>query len=87
VREFGKYLQLTGVILRSATTATVARLGETLGAELDTVRTAADTAHRADALSDITDDFHRGTNGTDRPLAVQLDRHGRWAPSRRGTFR
>jgi hypothetical protein len=43
--------------LRSATTATVARLGEVLGAELDTVSAAADTAHRADALSDITDDL------------------------------
>jgi hypothetical protein len=43
--------------LRSATTATVARLGEVLGAELDTVSKAADTAHRADPLSDITDDL------------------------------
>jgi hypothetical protein len=43
--------------LRAATTATVAHLGEVLGAELDTVRTAADTTHRADALSDITDDL------------------------------
>jgi hypothetical protein len=43
--------------LRGATTATVARLGEVLGAELDTVSQAADTAHRTDALSDITDDL------------------------------
>jgi hypothetical protein len=43
--------------LRSATTTTVARLGQTLGAELDTVRSAADTTHRADALSDITSDL------------------------------